>query len=121
MRRIALAFFATALASPALADTYPVAGSFGASTWTEKGPIDCDGRRVVTFWDHQRWDTGGGVPEFRNYSVTRIGIGHFAIVDQFNNLLIHYARTAYELQIVDDDRIALGFASGGFLKLQRCD
>jgi len=121
MRRIALAWLATALASPALADTYPVFGSFGASAWTQKGMIDCGGRRVVTFAGNQHADTGGGVPEFRNYSVTKIGPGHFAIVDQFNNVQIFYARTKYELQIIDKDRIALGFGPDRYLKLQRCE
>ena len=119
MRRIALACLAAALVSPALADPYPVAGRFGASTWSDKGPIDCAGRRVVTFAGEQRRD--GGVSAFRNRSVTRIGPGHFAIIDAFPSLQVHNARTEYELQIVDADRIALGLAAGRVLKLQRCE
>ena len=55
-----------ALAAPALADTYPVSGRWGQSASTQKGPIECHGRRVITFSGNQRRDTGGGVPSYRN-------------------------------------------------------
>jgi hypothetical protein len=122
MRRIAPALLALAAtaAAPALADIYPIAGRFGASTWTQQGPIDCAGLRVVTFIGNQRRDTGGGVAAFRNRSVTPIGAGLFEVVDEFTTGQVYYAHANYDLQIVDADRIALDLQPGGVLKLQRC-
>ena len=56
---------ATCLASPAFAITYPVSGRWGLSTETEPGPIDCEGKRVIRFDDYRRFDSGGGVPDYR--------------------------------------------------------
>jgi hypothetical protein len=121
MRKIALVMAAIVFAGPALADTYPVAGRFGVSAWSVKGAIHCTGRRTMTFTGNQRRDTGGGVPAFRNRSVTSLGGGRFAIVDEFATPQVHFAYTEYDLQIVDDERIALGLGSGQVIKLQRCD
>jgi len=49
----------------------------------------------------------------------RIGSGRFAIVDEVATPQIHFARTEYDLQIVHDERIALGHGSGQVMKLQR--
>ena len=49
----------------------------------------------------------------------RIGSGRFAIVDEFGTPQIHFARTEYDLQIADDERIALGLGSGQMMELQR--
>ena len=59
------------------------------------------------------------MPSCRNRSVTRIGCGHFAIVDELATPQIHFARTEYDLQIADDERIALGLGSGQMMELQR--
>jgi hypothetical protein len=121
MRRIALALVSIALACPALADTYPVAGRFGVSAWTQDGRIDCAGKRVVTFIGNQRRDTGGGVPTFVNRSVTRTGPDRFAVVDEFTTGQIYYAKAVYDLYIASPDRILLDLQPGGALKLQRCE
>ena len=120
MRRLALALVSVALASPALADTYPVSGRFGVSAWTQDGRIDCAGKRIVTFGPTWRRDTGGGVPTFVNRSVTRTGPGRFAVVDEFTTGQIYFATAVYDLYIAGADRILLNQQPGGVLKLQRC-
>ena len=74
MRKTILsAMLLCALAAPALADNYPVTGAWGQSTSSEKGAIDCAGKRVITFNGNQRTDSKGGVPAYRNKSVTAAG------------------------------------------------
>ena len=120
MRAIALACLAVALACPARADTYPVAGRFAVGGWTEAGRIDCTGLRVMTFGGRWRRDTGGGVSTFVNRSVARIDEHSFAVVDEFTTGQVYYANAMYDLYIVDADRLLLHLQPGGVLKLQRC-
>src|SRR5689334_25244918 len=48
--RIATALLVTTLATPALAQSYPVSGKWGEINGAQKGPIDCtDRRRVIDF------------------------------------------------------------------------
>ncbi len=83
---ILTALLVTALATPALAQSYPVSGRWGESTSSEKGPIDCTGnRRVIDFSGNQRTDSNGGVPEYRNKSVESVGQSNYRIVDEFSN------------------------------------
>ena len=56
---------ATSLATPAFAITYPVSGRWGLSNETDPGPIDCEGKRVIRFDPYRRFDSGGGVPDYR--------------------------------------------------------
>ena len=107
------------LVETALADTYPVSGKWGESATTEKGAIDCTGLRVVDFKGDQRTDSGGGVPAYRNRSVTPDGPGRYRIVDDFSTGQIR-ARTRYTLKQVEADRIELELQRGGTIKLQRC-
>jgi len=119
MRKMILpAILLCALAMPALADNYPVSGSWGQSTSSEKGPIDCSGKRVVTFNGNQRTDSNGGVPAYRNKSVTAAG-SNYRVVDVFTNGQINNAQSAYTLRQVDADHIEMS-GQGGTLKLQRC-
>ena len=110
-----------ALAAPALADSYPVAGRWGQSTSTKKGAIDCSGKRVVTFNGDQRRDTGGGVHAFRNLTVTPAGPSRYDVVDVFSNGQVNNGRVLYTLVETDADHIALHMQMGGStLTLQRC-
>ena len=109
---------AAALCAPALADTYPVAGRWGQSTSTAKGAIDCTGKRVIAFNGNQRTDSGGGVPAYRNVSVTGVG-SQFRVIDEFTTGQMSSARTSYTLRQVDPDHVVLQM-QGGALKLQRC-
>jgi hypothetical protein len=115
----ALALLAlAALSAPALADTYPVSGRYGVGQSRDNGPIDCSKLRVIAFNGDQRTDSKGGVPAYRNVSVTPVG-SSFRIVDAFNTAQIN-ARATLTLRKVDADRIEINQQPGGLLKLQRC-
>jgi hypothetical protein len=121
MRNTILAAIAfTAFAAPAFAGTYPVSGKWGVSTSTQKGPVDCGKLRVIAFNGNQRTDSGGGVPAYRNRSVTAQDATHFRIVDEFSTGQISAAHVSYTLDKIDDDHIALNMQPGGMLKLRRC-
>lgn len=110
-----------ALTAPALADSYPVSGRWGESDSSKKGPIDCKGKRVITFKGEQRFDTGGGVPAYHNESVRTDGTDNrWRIVDQFTNAQVRAGSTSLTLTKVDADHIVLELQGGSMLKLQRC-
>lgn len=108
-----------ALTAPAFADAYPVSGRWGQGTGSEKGPIDCTGKRVVGFNGDQRTDSKGGVPAYRNVTVTRSGQARWRIVDEFNTGQIR-ARATLTLHQIDADHIEMILQPGGTVKLQRC-
>jgi hypothetical protein len=118
VQRIALALLIAALGAPALADTYPVSGRWGVSPSTDKNPIDCSKLRVIAFNGDQRTDSGGGVPAFRNVSVTPSG-GGWQVVDAFNTGQIQ-ARARFTLRKVDPMRIEMDLQPGPQLKLHKC-
>jgi hypothetical protein len=119
MRTITAALLFSVLAMPALAQTYPVQGRWGQSANSEKGAIDCVGKRVIDFIGNQRTDSNGGVPTYRNRSVTAEGPSSYRIVDEFTTGQISAGHTSYILRKVDPDHIEL-VMEGGALKLQRC-
>ena len=120
-KTILTAMLISALAAPALADSYPVSGAWGQSTSSAKGTIVCAGKRVITFNGNQRTDSKGGVPAYRNKSVTPAEASRYRIVDLFTTGQISNASVNYTLRLVDDDRIEMTMQSGGTLKLQRCE
>jgi len=120
-KTILTAMLISALAAPALADSYPVSGAWGQSTSSAKGAIVCAGKRVITFNGNQRTDSKGGVPAYRNKSVTPAGPSSYRIVDQFSTGQINNASVNYTLRQVDADHIEMNMQSGGSLKLQRCE
>ena len=104
----------------AQADNYPIAGRWGVSASTEKGPIDCAKRRVIAFNGNQRTDSGGGVPAYRNRSVQPVGGGNFRIVDVFTTGQISNAQANFTLKIAGPDRADMNQQPGGLLKLRKC-
>jgi hypothetical protein len=108
-----------ALAAPAFAAGYPVSGKWGQTTTSEKGPVDCGKLRVIVFNGDTRTDSGGGVPAYRNRSVSADGTS-YRIVDEFTTGQIGNAHVNYTLRQVDADHIELNMTPGGLLKLQRC-
>ena len=108
------------LAAPAHAQSYPVSGRWGQSAGSEKGAIDCHGRRVVTFNGNQRTDSGGGVPSYRNRSITPDGSSRYRVVDEFTTGQINDGHTSYTLRQIDNDHIEMQMQRGGTLKLQKC-
>jgi hypothetical protein len=120
--RTILILAALACAAPALAATYPVSGQWGESASSAKGAkgaIDCNGKRVIGFNGNQRTDSKGGVPAYRNRSVTPSG-SSFRIVDEFTTGQISNARTSYTLRQIDADHLEMTQQGGSVLKLQRC-
>jgi hypothetical protein len=120
-KTILFALLISALAAPALADSYPVSGAWGQSTSSAKGAIVCAGKRVITFNGNQRADSKGGVPAFRNKSVSPAGASRYRIVDLFSNGQVRNGSVNYTLRLVDDDHIEMAMSPGGTLKLQRCE
>ena len=115
MRSLILsAALAAALAAPACAGVYPVSGNWGQSASSAKGPIDCIGKRVIGFNGDQRTDSHGGVPAYRNRTVTTAGPSQFRIVD-----LVQRVAGAAAADLAVDDHIVMQM-QGGTLKLQRC-
>jgi hypothetical protein len=117
MRRTILAAAVTALAFPALADSYPVSGRWGVNPPQAKGPVDCAKLRVIGFNGDQRTDSKGGVPAYRNVSVTPVGTT-YRVVDQFTNGMISDGRVTFTLRVIDTDHVEM--TQGSTLKLQRC-
>jgi hypothetical protein len=108
-----------ALAAPVQAQVYPVQGKWGQSTSSEKGAIDCADKRVIEFVGNQRTDSNGGVPAYRNQSVSPEGASSYLIVDEFTTGQISAGHTSYILRKIDSDHIEM-VMEGGALKLQRC-
>lgn len=107
-------------AGAAQADTgYPVSGR-----WTYKDPKGdgpsptCDGR-VMTFSGMQRFDTGGGVSQFRNVRTERVDATTYRILDEFFNVMIR-GKLGFELQVRDPDHIAVLLDTGEGYLLRRC-
>lgn len=120
MKKLILVSLALAcLATPALALSYPVQGRYGLSNKTAPGPIDCTGKRVIDFASERRFDSGGGVPDFRAINVVRNGNTAFRITEEFHTGQIR-AQNKMTLRLVDPDRVELALARGGTLKLKRC-
>jgi hypothetical protein len=117
MRTILLATLA--FSAPAFAQSYPVSGNWGESTSSEKGAINCSGKRVIGFNGDTRTDSKGGVPAYRNRSVTPSG-GGYRVVDVFTTGQISNAHTTYNLKQIDSDRLEMTQQGGPTLKLQRC-
>lgn len=117
--RAILILAALAFAAPAAAQTYPVSGQWGESTSAGKGAIDCSGKRVIGFNGNQRTDSNGGVPAYRNRSVTQVG-DSYRVTDEFTTGQISQGRTSYTLKQVDDDHLEMKQQGGSTLNLQRC-
>lgn len=120
MRRAALVSLLCALAFPAMAASYPVSGKWGESSSSEKGAIDCTGKRIIAFNGNQRTDSRGGVPAYRNKSITPESTTRWRVVDEFTTGQISNGTVSYTLIQIDADHLALDQQKGGTIKLQRC-
>jgi hypothetical protein len=116
---IAIAVTAACVATPALAITYPVSGGWTPSSESTPGPIDCAGKRIIRFDPFRRFDSNGGVPDYRVIGLVNEGDAVFHITEEFNTGQIK-ARLRYTLRLIDPDRIELAMERGGTLKLTRC-
>ncbi len=111
---LVLFFSATGAAQ---AENYPVSGKWTYDNASGDGPAKDCGARYMDFQGNQRFDKGGGVPSYRNFSVTRENSG-YRIVDEFATGQIN-ARSQYQLRQSDGDHIELQMQSGT-IKLRRC-
>lgn len=119
--RLIFVLAVTALAAPpnaAWAQSYPVSGKWTYENPQGEGPAKECGRRYMTFQGIQRFDTGGGVPSYRNVSVDNTGGDTYQIVDAFSTGQIN-ARSNYTLRKVDGDHIVIQVA-GKTVPLRRC-
>jgi hypothetical protein len=114
------ALLLTALAAPSQAQVYPVEGKWGQTTSSTKGTIDCNDKRVIEFNGDQRTDSNGGVPAYRNQSVSPEGSSSYRVVDEFSTGQISAGHSTYVLRRVDADHIEMSMQQGDSLKLQRC-
>ncbi|MBW7949305.1 MAG: hypothetical protein KJZ73_10405 [Pseudorhodoplanes sp.] len=106
------------VAGYAVAASYPVSGKWTYESSAEKGPARDCGRHYMEFSGERRTDTGGGVPAYRNLSVTRAGDA-YRLVDEFNTGQIR-ARLTYGLRVVDEHHIELDLPQGKKILLRRC-
>jgi hypothetical protein len=122
-RLCTLTFAAVALAScagVAAADPYPVAGRWTYDHASEPGRAKTCTGHIMEFRGEQRFDTGGGVSQYRNVSVNRASQTQFAVIDEFFNVMIR-GRVPYMLRVIDDDHIELHLEQGGaVIPLRRC-
>ena len=118
-KSILLLLTAACFTTPAFAFTYPVSGPYGQSTETKPGPIDCTGKRVIRFDNDLRFDSGGGVPNYRLFDLVAQGTNGFRVTEQFDTAQIN-AQFTYVLRLIDSDRVELVMSPGGTLKLKRC-
>ena len=122
MRRLAsiALLVALALSAPALAASYPVSGRWTYNYSAEQGPApQCTGR-VTEFRGDRRFDSGGGVPDYRNVSVAEAGASRYRIVDEIFTGQVQRGHVDYTLRLIDPDHIELAFASGSTVRLRRC-
>lgn len=112
--------FALGTTSTAFAGTYPVSGKWGQSSSSEKGPIDCAKLRVIAFNGDQRTDSKGGVPAYRNRTVTPAGASTYRVEDVFTTGQIASAHVRYTLRQIDADHLDMTMTPGGTVKLQKC-
>lgn len=118
-KSLAIILTAICFATPAFAISYPVSGRYGLSNETNPGPIDCTGKRVIRFEPERRFDSGGGVPDYRIIDLITSGNNSYRITEEFNTGQIR-AQITYGLSVVDSSRIELAMSPGGTLKLKRC-
>ncbi len=120
MKRIVptLIFFGL-LAAPAHAANYPASGKWGQSNSTEKGAIDCAKLRVIDFRGERRFDSKGGVPDFRALTVNPQGTGTYRVTEEFRTGQVN-GRNTVTLRQIDADHLELQMQPGGTLKLRRC-
>ncbi len=107
------------IAGFAVAQSYPVTGKWTYDDTGGDGPAKECGKRYMDFRGERRFDTGGGVPDYRNRTVTQDG-DNYTLVDEFNTGQIS-ARLNYNIRRVDNDRIELKLPANKTVKLRRCE
>jgi hypothetical protein len=118
---LALAAAMTLLQTPpALAASYPVSGKWTYENAGREGPSKtcASDKRTMNFQGERRFDSGGGVPDYRNISIQPAGASEFRVIDEFFNGQAR-GRANYTLRLIDADHIELNL-SGKTIRLRRC-
>jgi hypothetical protein len=118
---IALGIAAAVMTNGGAADAaYPVSGRWTYENASAPGPAkDCSGR-IMDFLGVRRHDTGGGVSNYHNVSVSQSSPSFFYVVDEFFNVLVR-GRVEYTLRILDQHHIEIHVPRGGArFALRRC-
>jgi hypothetical protein len=111
---------AQTLADGALAASYPVSGRWTYDHAAESGPAKNCGTRKMEFQGARRLDSVGGVPEFRNLSVSQTSSSSYQVVDEFFTVQIR-GRMDFTLRILDADHIEIHLnRAGKTFTLRRC-
>lgn len=124
-RKFGISFLTAAIVSLpimagfAVAQSYPVSGKWTYEDTGGDGPAPDCGKRYMDFQGNQRFDTGGGVPGYRNRTVTQDG-NEYTVQDEFNTGQIS-ARLNYNIRRLDNDRIELKLPANKTIKLRRCE
>jgi hypothetical protein len=104
----------------ALAASYPVSGRWTYDHALESGPAKNCGARKMEFQGARRLDSVGGVPEFRNLSVSQTSSSSYQVVDEFFTVQIR-GRMDFTLRILDTDHIEIHLnRAGKTFTLRRC-
>src|SRR5262252_5882484 len=111
MRFIAVVLITLACA-PALADSYPVTGRWGEMSSGPPGPVDCGSKHVIDFKGSERTDNRGGVPAYRNKSITALGSKQWRVVDYFTSGQIRNGTVSYTLRLADADHLEMDLQRG---------
>jgi hypothetical protein len=108
------------VAAPAFAASYPVQGKWGESNSTDKKPVDCGRLRTVDFQGERRFDTGGGVPDFRALTVQTEGQSAWRVTEEFRTGQIKGRSNVVFRVKSDPDRLEIDPQRGATLKLRKC-
>jgi hypothetical protein len=99
---------------------YPVSGRWTYENASASGPAKSCTGRIMDFLGVTRHDTGGGVSDYRNVSVSQSSPSFFYVVDEFFNVMIR-GRVEYTLRILDQHHIEIHVPRGGAtFMLRRC-
>jgi hypothetical protein len=116
---IAALIAGAALIAPAFADGYPVSGRWTFNDASGEGPTPACTGRIMTFSGNMRYDTGGGIHEYKNKTAGQVGDRLYQIVDTFYNGQT-WGFANYQLRLPDSDHIEINSAKDGSAKLRRC-
>jgi hypothetical protein len=116
---IAALIAGAALIAPAFADSYPVSGRWTFNDASGEGPTPACTGRIMTFSGNMRYDTGGGIHEYKNKTAGQVGDRLYQIVDTFYNGQT-WGFANYQLRLPDSDHIEIDSAKDGSAKLRRC-
>jgi hypothetical protein len=116
----AMIALASVTTSAAAADIYPVSGRWTYANASASGPAPECSKPTMEFRGAQRFDTGGGVPAYRNVRVEQSSSTIYRVVDEFFNVQAR-GRVSYTLRIRDKDHLQIDYDQGGkSFVLRRC-